>query len=120
MGVIEIIRGLFGLSVLLLICYLVSNNRKEIKWPLVLTGIALQIVIAFCLIKIPLIKGFFEYIVKIFTIMIESSTLSAQFLFGDLAKPGTPYGFAFLILPTVIFFSALSSVLYYFGILQKI
>lgn len=120
MNFIDILRGLFGLSVLVFICYLLSINKKQIKWKLVFTGVILQIIIAFCLIKIPFVKGIFEYIVRMFTIMIESSNLSAKFLFGDLAKPGSPYGFAFLILPTIIFFSAFSSVLYYFGILQKI
>ncbi len=120
MNAIDIFRGLFGLCILILITYALSINKKQIKWNLVITGVLLQIIIAFCLIKIPFIKSIFEYIVRMFTIMIDSSNLSAKFLFGDLAKPGSPYGFAFLILPTIIFFSAFSSILYYFGILQKI
>lgn len=109
-----------GLLVMVLICYLLSNNKKQVRWNLVIIGTLLQIVIAFCMIRIPFIKSFFEIIVHIFSIMIESSNQSAQFLFGDLAKPGSAFGFAFLILPTIIFFSALSSILYYYGILQKV
>jgi concentrative nucleoside transporter, CNT family len=120
MNGLDVLRGLFGLAVLIFLCYALSVNKKQIRWNLVITGVILQITIAFCLIKIPFIKGIFEYIVRMFTIMIDSSNLSAAFLFGDLAKPGSPYGFAFLILPTIIFFSAFSSILYYFGILQKI
>ncbi len=120
MNIIEIGRGLLGLVVMIGICFLLSANRKGVNWRLVIMGALLQIVIAFCMIKIPFIKSAFEYIVKIFSVMISSSNQSAQFLFGDLAKPGSPYGFAFLILPTIIFFSALSSILYYFGILQRI
>ncbi|MBK9107380.1 MAG: Na+ dependent nucleoside transporter [Saprospiraceae bacterium] len=120
MNIIEIARGLLGISILLLICYLLSVNKKQIKWNMVYGGVIFQIVIAFLLIQVPFITHLFEYIVKFFSVMIKSSSLSATFLFGDLAKPGSPYGFAFLILPTIIFFSALSSVLYYLGVLQKI
>ncbi|MBK8955014.1 MAG: Na+ dependent nucleoside transporter [Saprospiraceae bacterium] len=120
MNIIEIGRGLLGISVLILICYFLSANKKQIKWSLVGGAALFQIVIAFLLIQVPLITHLFEYIVKFFSIMIESSGKSASFLFGDLAKPGNPFGFAFLILPTIIFFSALSSILYYLGILQKV
>lgn len=120
MNIIEIGRGLLGISILLFICYLLSVNKKQIKWSMIYGGVLFQIVIAFLLIQVPFITHLFEYIVKFFSVMIKSSSLSATFLFGDLAKPGSPYGFAFLILPTIIFFSALSSVLYYLGFLQKI
>ncbi|MBK9270104.1 MAG: Na+ dependent nucleoside transporter [Saprospiraceae bacterium] len=116
---IQISRGLLGILILLAVCYLLSKNRKKIDWKMVGTGVVFQFLLAFCLIEVSWIRSFFELIVHFFSIMIESSQQASQFLFGDLAKPGTPYGFAFLVLPTIIFFSALSSVLYYFGILQK-
>ncbi len=116
----DILRGLLGLLILVGICFLLSNNRKKINWTVVGSGILMQIILAFVFVKIEYARKIFEYIVGFFSMMINSSQQSAQFLFGDLAKPGTPYGFAFLVLPTIIFFSALSSVLYYLGILQKI
>ncbi len=120
MNFIEIGRSSFGLLVLVALCYALSVNKKEIKWSMIGTGLVFQLIIAFLMIQVPIVKGLFEYIVRFFSFMIDSSGQSAKFLFGDLAKPGSPYGFAFLILPTIIFFSALSSILYYFGILQKI
>lgn len=120
MNIIDLGRGLLGLLVLIGLSYILSSNKKKINWSLVFTGIGLQLLIAFLMIRVPFIKAIFQYIVKLFSIMISSSYQSAQFLFGDLAKPDSPFGFAFLILPTIIFFSALSSILYYFGILQKV
>ena len=117
---INVLRGFLGMAILLGICYLISKNRKAIDWKMVGIGMALQIVLAFGMTQIDGIRSLFEWIVRFFSIMIESSQQSSQFLFGDLAKPGTPYGFAFLVLPTIIFFSALSSVLYYLGVLQKV
>ncbi|NOT38426.1 MAG: Na+ dependent nucleoside transporter [Saprospiraceae bacterium] len=116
----DILRGLLGMAILTGILFLLSNNKGKINWMTVSIGIAMQIILAFIFIKIEYARNIFEYIVGFFTLMINSSQKSAQFLFGDLAKPGTPFGFAFLVLPTIIFFSALSSLLYYLGILQKI
>ena len=117
---INVLRGFLGMAILLGICYLISRNRKAIDWKMVGIGMALQIVLAFGMTQVDGIRNLFEWIVRFFSVMIESSQQSSQFLFGDLAKPGTPYGFAFLVLPTIIFFSALSSVLYYLGVLQKV
>lgn len=108
------------MAILLAICYLLSKNRKAIDWKMVGIGIGLQIVLAFGITQVEGIRSVFEWVVRFFSVMIQSSQQSSQFLFGDLAKPGTPYGFAFMVLPTIIFFSALSSVLYYLGILQKV
>ncbi|MCC6752472.1 MAG: Na+ dependent nucleoside transporter [Saprospiraceae bacterium] len=120
MNILDLGRSLLGIGILVAICYALSSNRKAIQWKLVMLSIAIQVSIAFLLIQVPLVKSFFEYIVRFFSVMIRSSQESAQFLFGDLAKPGSAYGFAFLVLPTIIFFSALSSILYYFGILQRV
>lgn len=117
---INVLRGFLGMAILLAICYLLSKNRKAIDWKMVGIGIGLQIVLAFGITQVEGIRSVFEWVVRFFSVMIQSSQQSSQFLFGDLAKPGTPYGFAFMVLPTIIFFSALSSVLYYLGILQKV
>lgn len=116
----NILRGCIGISSMIFICWLLSNDRKAINWRLVISGIALQIVLAILLLKVPFVRSIFQMVVGGFTSMINSALESAQFLFGDLAVQGKPFGFAFTVLPTVIFFSALSSVLYYLGILQKV
>ncbi len=113
-------RAILGATVFLGICYLISADRKNINWRLVAMGIVLQFVLALLMLKVPIVRWFFEQIVSMFSMMISSTEESARFLFGDLAVPGNPYGFAFFVLPTIVFFSALSAILYYLGILQKV
>ena len=117
---LNIARGLLGIAILIGICYLVSSSRKAINWRLVVIAVVLQVVMAVLLIKVPAITWIFEKIVAFFLLVIKSSEESSFFLFGDLATPGGPYGFAFSALPIIVFFSALTSLLYYYGILQKI
>jgi CNT family concentrative nucleoside transporter len=116
----DIFRGVIGLVSLLGICYLLSNNRKAINWQLVVMGVGLQLLLGVLLIHVPFVRMIFQSVVSFFVMMIGSTEQAAQFLFGELAVPGSPYGFAFFVLPTIVFFSALSSLLYYLGILQKI
>ncbi|NNF02290.1 MAG: Na+ dependent nucleoside transporter, partial [Bacteroidia bacterium] len=115
-----IFRGLLGIAILLGICYIFSANRKQVNWRLVISGVILQLVLAFLMLKVPFIRNLFGYIVDFFVLMIRATEESSQFLFGDLAKAGQPFGFAFTVLPTILFFSALSSLLYYLGVLQKV
>jgi CNT family concentrative nucleoside transporter len=116
----SIFRGLLGILILVGIGFLLSNNKKKINWITVISGLVLQLGIALCMLKSKFVRDFFYGVVGFFKTMIDSSTDSAQFLFGDLAVPGGPFGFAFFVLPTIVFFSALSSLLYYLGILQKV
>jgi len=104
---------------MLAILYFFSTNKKLINWKLVITGTLLQLVLALLMIKVPFVRSIFATIVNGFVVMIDSTIESAAFLFGDLAKE-TAFGFAFSVLPTIVFFSALSSLLYYLGILQKV
>ena len=115
----EIIRGLVGIVGLLAICYLLSIDKKKINWRLVAMGIGLQLALAFMMLKLPFIRAAFQWVVDFFVVVINGSDQSSRFLFGELALPGK-YGFAFFVLPTIVFFSALSSLLYYLGILQKV
>lgn len=116
----DIYRGLIGLIFLLVICYLLSSDRRSINWRLVGAGMLIQIVLAILILQVPFIRSAFGVIVNFFVIMIEAVEDAAIFLFGDLARPEETFGFAFTILPTIIFFSALSSLLYYLGILQRV
>ncbi len=120
MEFIYIVRGILGIAILLAICFLLSADKKHIKWDLVGIGIGLQLVLAILLFKVPFVRHIFQYVVDFFIVVIQASTDAATFLVGDLAKPGGPFGFAFAVLPTIIFFSAISSILYYLGILQRI
>ena len=80
----------------------------------------MQILLAILILQVPFIRSLFGIIVNFFVMMIDAVEDASIFLFGDLARPEKTFGFAFTILPTIIFFSALSSLLYYLGILQKV
>ncbi len=115
-------RGLIGIVFLFTVCYLLSNNRKYINWKLVLFGFALQIVIALSILHVPGVTEFFDFIAGKFVKVINLGKDGARFLFGSLVDDSKSWGFIFAVqaLPNIIFFAALSAVLYYFGILQKI
>jgi len=116
----DLLRAALGMIALLGICYLLSNNRRKIDWRLVGIGILLQIGLAFLMLKVEFVRSIFRVIVDFFVMVIAASDQSAAFLFGRLAEPTEGFGFAFYVLPTIIFFAALSSLLYYLGILQKV
>ena len=124
----DYVRGLLGISILLGIAFLLSGNKKKIDWKLVATGILLQIIIAVCVLQVPFIRSAFDYLGAGVVRFLGFALNGAQFLFGDLAKNSLAvkanhnlgFLFAFQALPTVIFFSAVTSGLYYLGVLQKI
>jgi concentrative nucleoside transporter, CNT family len=117
----DVFRGLLGIVCLLLINYLLSDNRKRINWRMVASGILLQFVIAFMVIKIPVVRSGFEFLSGFFIELLNFSRQGAEFLFGRLMDPDTMgFIFAFQVLPTIIFFSALTSALYYLNILQYV
>ena len=116
-----IVRGLLGLTSLILISYLLSNNRKKIQWKTVFISIFIQFVIAVLILKISLIQSVFEFISKFFVRIINYTTSGSSFLFSSLVdQQKFTYIFAFQVLPVIIFFSALTSVLYHLGVIQKI
>jgi CNT family concentrative nucleoside transporter len=115
------LRGMLGLTVLFGALYLLSSKKKNIPWKLVFTALLLQIVFAIGILKVPLIAGFFEFVSSFFVVVLEFTRQGSTFVFGnimDVSKTG--FIFAFQILPTVIFFSALTSLFFYMGVLQKI
>lgn len=120
-SIITILRGLFGLVVLIFIAYLFSSNRKAISWRVVIIGLLLQIVLAIGVLQVPFIKNIFEFVGDIFVQILEFAKVGSRFLFGDLVNE-EKFGsiFAFQILPTIIFFSALTSVLFYLGVIQYV
>ena len=117
----SLLRGLIGMLVLIILAYLLSNNRKQISWKLVSIGLIAQISIAIGVIKISVIKSFFGVISSFFVKILEYTNAGTAMLLGEFASIDK-YGFIFVFqaLPIIIFFSALTSVLFYLGIIQKI
>ena len=117
----SLFRGLIGMLVLIILAYLLSNNRKKISWKLVIIGLTAQISIAIGVIKISVIKSFFGIISSFFVKILEYTNAGTAMLLGEFASIDK-YGFIFVFqaLPIIIFFSALTSVLFYLGIIQKI
>jgi len=117
----SLFRGLIGMSVLIFVAFLLSNNRKAINWKTASFGLILQIILAVAVLKISWVKLMFEYAGKIFVKILDFTMEGTKFLFGDLVSIDN-FGnvFIFSILPTVIFFAALTSILFYFGIIQKV
>ncbi len=135
MDLFSFFRGLLGILLILGIAFLISNNKKNINWRLVGSGLALQITFAILIIKgselgsfFPPLgwpKEFFRWVSGFFVLILNFTTEGAIFVFGDLAKNyGTDgslgFFFAFQVLPTIIFFASLMSILYYLGIMQKV
>jgi len=119
----SLFRGILGMLVLIFIAWIFSTNRSAISWKVVLTGLAIQLILAFGVLTVPPIQQFFEFIGKIFVLILDFTMEGTKFLFksfisGEIEQP--LINFAITILPTIIFFSALTSVLFYYGIIQKI
>lgn len=134
--------GLLGLVCLVLIAYLLSRSRKDISWRLIAWGLGLQLIFALLILKTGPGKWIFEKCNDIIIGILKSADSGAQFVFGNLISRFVPVGtvessgefvqtqklvvdngmafFAFSVLPTIIFFSALITVLYHYGIMQKL
>lgn len=135
MDITGILRGILGLIILVGIAFLFSNNKRNINWRLVMSGIFLQLVFAFLILKGDYLrqyfspfgwpKDFFYWVSGFFVLLLNFTTEGAKFVFGTLAvSPGQDGSlgmfFAFQVLPTIIFFASLMSILYYLGIMQRI
>ncbi len=115
-------RGILGMFTLLFIAYLFSSNRKAVNWRTVGIGLILQLIIAIGVLKVPFIQSIFEAIGKVFISILDFTRAGSKFLFEGLVVDMDTFGFifAFQVLPTIIFFSALTSLLFYLGIIQKV
>lgn len=145
---VDIFRGLIGIASMLGVCYLFSTDRKAIDWRLVGSGVALQIVLAILILKVPFVYDGFKIVADGFVTLLGFTEEGARFIFGawpdgawigngfnPAAPPGSDmdvsaaaeqkffkvgFMFAFKVLPTIVFFAAFSAMLYYLGILQKV
>ena len=118
-----IIKGIIGILFLLGIAYLLSTHKKAIRWKTIFIGLSLQFILAFGVLRVEWVKSFFNVLGGFFTAVLEFTESGSAFLFGNLinvTEPAIGYVFAFQILPTIVFFSALTSILYYLGVVQKI
>ena len=133
-----IFRGLLGLLLLLVIAFLFSSDKRNVNWKLVFSGVGFQLLLAVFIFKVPGFDLIFEWLATGFTKLLSFTDEGAEFIFGKwpnfaqlfssevvdgVTKPvmySVGYVFAFKVLPTIVFFSALTSLLYYLGILQKI
>jgi len=113
-------RGVLGMFSLIFIAFLFSANRKAISWKRVAIGLSLQLVIAIGVLKVSFIQKAFELVGKLFIEILEYTKAGSSFLFAGLISDMDSFGyiFAFQVLPTIIFFSALTSLLFYLGIIQ--
>jgi concentrative nucleoside transporter, CNT family len=119
----NIARGLLGMVVLIFISFLISENRKAIPWKVVAAGLFLQITFAIGILQVPFIQSVFEFGGRLFVKVLDFTNEGTAFLFKSMSSgviESPLQTFAITILPTIIFFSALTSLLFYFGVIQKI
>tara|TARA_B100000212_G_scaffold167144_1_gene125720 strand:+ start:564 stop:2246 length:1683 start_codon:yes stop_codon:yes gene_type:complete len=118
----KLLRGLLGLISLIILAFVFSRNKRNINWSLVVKGLLIQLLLAILILKVPIVQNLFEWISSVFVTVLQFSKQGALFLFGETLVNSNEFGaiFAFQILPTIIFFSALTSLLFYLGILQKV
>lgn len=114
-------RGILGMLSLLGIAFLFSANRKAINWKTVGIGITAQLVLAIGVLKVSFIKSAFEFVGNLFVLVLDFTRAGSEFLLGGMMNIES-FGFIFLfqVLPTIIFFSALTSLLFYLGVIQII
>ncbi|MBS9774865.1 MAG: Na+ dependent nucleoside transporter [Tenacibaculum sp.] len=118
----SLLRGVLGMIVLLVLSYIFSSNRKKIDWKTTGLGVALQLIIAIGVLKVPFVQRIFEGIGGLFVNVLNYTKAGSEFLFKGLISDMDTFGFifAFQVLPTIIFFSALTSLLFYLGLIQKV
>lgn len=118
-GIESLWKGILGMIVVLFIAFVFSSNRKAIRWKTVGAGLTGQLLLAIGVMKVPAVRIIFEYVGQIFISILDFTRAGSEFLFGGLMNVETTgFVFVFQILPTIIFFSALTSLLFYLGVIQ--
>jgi len=117
----NLFRGLLGMLALVALAWVFSANRRAVSWKVVGIGLGIQVILAFSILQVPPVQYFFELVGKVFVVILDFSKAGTEFLFAGFLDTSTfGFIFAFQVLPTIIFFSALTSLLFYLGIIQKI
>ncbi len=115
----SLFRGILGMLALLGIAYIFSSNRKAINWKTIGIGLGVQLILAIGVLKVGFVKTAFEFVGSLFVKVLDFTRAGSEFLLGGMMNVDN-FGFIFLfqVLPTIIFFSALTSLLFYLGIIQ--
>ena len=119
----SLLRGLLGMAVLIGISILLSNNRKAINWRTVGFGLIAQLILAICVLRVDFVQDIFRWIGNLFLAVLDFTMNGTEFLFAAFSTGKIENSldtFAISILPTIIFFSALTSLLFYLGVIQKV
>ena len=114
-------KGILGMFSLLVLAYFFSANKKAINWKTVGIGILVQLILAIGVLKVGFVKSLFEFVGGLFVKVLDFTRAGSEFLLGGMMNVDN-FGFIFLfqVLPTIIFFSALTSLLFYLGVIQII
>ena len=121
LDILSILRGVSGMAVIMFICWLFSLDRRKINWKTVGFAVAMQFIIAISVIGIPAVQSTLSLLGKLFVAVLDWTKAGSTFLFGSLVDmKSVGFIFALQILPTIIFFSALTSLFFYLGILQRL
>lgn len=119
----SLLRGLLGMGFIIVVAWLFSSNRRAIPWRVVFIGLGIQLILALGILYIPLVQSVFDVVGRGFVKILSFTDAGTQFLFKSFRADRIEeplLSFAVTILPTIIFFSALTSILFYYGIIQKI
>ena len=119
----SLLRGLLGMAILIGISILLSNNRKAINWRTVGFGLIAQLILAICVLRVDFVQNIFRWIGNLFLAVLDFTMKGTEFLFAAFSTGKIENSldtFAISILPTIIFFSALTSLLFYLGVIQKV
>ncbi len=119
----NVARGCLGMAFLIGTAFLLSTNRRAVDWNLVVNGVSLQLIFAVSVLKVEIIYKIFQFFSKFFVKVLEFTNAGSSFLFASFITgniEGPLVNFAFNVLPTIVFFAALASILFYLGILQRI
>lgn len=119
-GIESLLRGVVGILTVLAVSYLMSSNRKKIDWKLVGSGLLIQFVLALSVLYVPFVGTLFELLGKAFIKLMDFTQAGVGFLLGPYATKSN--GFIFLIhsMPVIIFFTAIVSLFYHWGIIQRV
>jgi len=116
-----LLRGLLGMVSIIFIAWIFSTNRRAVNWKTVGIGLGIQILLAIAILKMPPVQFAFEFAGQLFVKVLDFTKAGTEFLFAGFLNIETfGFIFAFQVLPTIIFFSALTSLLFYLGIIQKV
>ncbi|MBU1370513.1 MAG: Na+ dependent nucleoside transporter [Bacteroidetes bacterium] len=122
-SLMTILRGLLGMFSLVVIAFIFSTNRKAINWKVIGLGLSMQLILAIGVLYVPWIQYFFEAVGQLFVLVLDFTKAGTEFLFSSFVTNNIEsalQNFVVQILPTIIFFSALTSLLFYLGVIQRI